>query len=369
MAVIGDQKFAVAWKQLDDSGMEHCRLSEAAAGATFAGTVVAVADNVPWSIEYEVRCDEGWRTRAATIAAHAGAALHTVTMEVDDHGRWMVSKDARPELTGCIDVDLGFSPSTNTLPIRRLRLEVGQTATIDAAWLEFPSLVVRRVPQRYTRLAEQTYRYENLPNGFVADITVDARGLVVSYPPGWEQVHQTGDQRLLFSVLPAAELGEASSLYSGLIGSWDLEVIDFEEDGTRRTSRGEWHFGWALEGRAIQDVFIDPARKLRSRSETLPHGNRYGTTIRFYDAAQRSWRIVWINPVSGAVNALVARREGTAIVQEGADESGTRLRWSFVEITRERLHWVGESSSDAGSTWRKQAEFFGRRTSFVPLRG
>jgi hypothetical protein len=89
------------------------------------------------------------------------------------------------------------------------------------------------------------------------------------------------------------ELADAASLYRGLVGRWDVDVIDIEDDGTRRTSRGEWHFGWALEGHAIQDVFIVPARPERSEADTSRRGNRYGTTVRFLrpDAAGLAYRL------------------------------------------------------------------------------
>ena len=62
-------------------------------------------------------------------------------------------------LKGCTDIDLGCSPSTNTLPIRRLRLAVGASSTIQAAWVLFPQLEVVKAAQTYTRLDEYTYRY------------------------------------------------------------------------------------------------------------------------------------------------------------------------------------------------------------------
>lgn len=359
---------AVSWRWLSGSGMEHCRLSERAAGPTLVGVVVVSHDEVPWQIEYEVRCDDRWRTRAVTIHAHAGVTPRSLTLDVDEQDRWRVSREERPDLNGCLDVDLGFSPSTNTLPIRRLRLGVQQSASVDAAWVEFSSLAVSRVPQRYARLDEHTYRYENGQSGFSAELTVDAHDLVVAYPPGWERVDRSADKSPLFSDSSSDELVDAVSLYRGLIGRWDVEVIDFEDDGTRRTSQGEWHFGWALEGRAVQDVFIVPARRQRTGAVESRLGNRYGTTVRFYDRTLQAWRIVWINPVSGAVNRLTARMDGDVIVQEGTDSDGTLIRWSFVEIERNRFHWVGERSTDAGQTWQTRAEFFGRRASFAQLR-
>ena len=81
-------------------------------------------------------------------------------------------------------MDLGIGASTNTLPIRRLDLEVGEAAEIVAAWVRFPELSLEPLPQRYTRLAEDRFRYESLDSGFTAEILVDDLGLVVHYT-GW----------------------------------------------------------------------------------------------------------------------------------------------------------------------------------------
>ena len=179
---------AVLWRWLDGSGMEYCRISEREDRTDVAGAVVLSVNGVPWHIDYEVQADGRWRTRAVSMRTHAAAAERALALDVDERGRWRLNGQERPDLQGCVDVDLGFSPSTNTLPIRRLHLEIGQSAVIDAAWMEFPSLVLHRVPQRYTRIDEHTYRYDNLPTGFTADVNVDERGLVVAYPPGWERV-------------------------------------------------------------------------------------------------------------------------------------------------------------------------------------
>jgi hypothetical protein len=65
---------------------------------------------------------------------------------------------------------------------------------------------------------------------------------------------------------PALELGSAVSTYDWLIGVWDAQLIDFLDDGSRHEQRGEWHFSWTLEGRAVQDVLIAPERSERNGS-------------------------------------------------------------------------------------------------------
>jgi hypothetical protein len=85
-----------------------------------------------------------------------------------------------------VDVDLSFTPATNTLPIRRLGLAVGEEAEIAVAWLVWPELRFERARQRYTRLAEDRYRYTQ--DDFEAELTVDKEGLVLEYEGLWRAV-------------------------------------------------------------------------------------------------------------------------------------------------------------------------------------
>ncbi len=50
---------------------------------------------------------------------------------------WTANDVVQPALQGCTDIDMGFSPSTNLLPIRRLNLVIGASAPDRAAWVRF----------------------------------------------------------------------------------------------------------------------------------------------------------------------------------------------------------------------------------------
>jgi hypothetical protein len=121
-------------------------------------------------------------------------------------------------------------------------------------------------------------------------------------------------------------------------------------DGTRSQHRGEWHFGWVLEGRAIQDVLISPPRG--SSQPTF----EYGTTLRFYDPDTGTWQLTWITPVQRAVRRLIARPVGDEIVLEGREPSGRLLRWTFSQITPSTFTWRGFISDDNGATWHQNEE-------------
>jgi hypothetical protein len=106
---------------------------------------------------------------------------------VESRGIWRSSGQELREVQGCDDVDLTVTPATNTLAIRRLNLQVGSSESIISAWVKFPELAVQPLSQRYSRLAQNTYRYAS-NTGFSAEIVVDDLGLVLSYPGGWERI-------------------------------------------------------------------------------------------------------------------------------------------------------------------------------------
>jgi hypothetical protein len=146
---------------------------------------------------------------------------------------------------------------------------------------------------------------------------------------------------------PAEDRKDKVSLYSWLIGDWDMQAVVRGEDGTAHRGRGEIHFGWVLEGRAIQDVWILP-------------GVFYGTTLRVYDPDLDAWHILWNDPLKQFYARQIGRARGGDIVQEGTDGAGTPIRWSFTNITPNSFRWLGERSVD-GESWQLQAEFLARR--------
>lgn len=158
------------------------------------------------------------------------------------------------------------------------------------------------------------------------------------------------------------EIPEASDLYGWLIGSWELDVLHYGVDRRERGIKGEVHFSWVLEGRAVQDVWIMPRRSERT-PQLEKTCNMYGTTIRVWDAALQAWRVTWINPVTGWRDELIARRSGEDIVQVGTHADGTPIRWIFSEITPDSFRWTGEVLNADGETWALQGEFRAHRTS------
>ena len=166
----------------DDSGTGLDRLVVTrSAGRIVATGHVNGPEATPFEVAYLVECDESWRTRLVRISDAADGRI--LELRADGDGTWTDGDGAAlPLLNGAIDVDISATPFTNTLPIRRLELAIGGSADIRTAYSAVPDLTVSVDPQRYTRTAEGTYRYESLDSDFTRDITVDEHGFVLDYP-------------------------------------------------------------------------------------------------------------------------------------------------------------------------------------------
>ena len=170
----------VAWRRSDEVATdEHCTLTQRDSGLSLVGTVLGSEGGVPVRIEYRVLADAEGLTTAAHVETCVGSNSGRSILERDAKGNWTVDGTKVRGLKGATDVDLGCSPSTNTLPIRRLRLGVEASKTIKAAWVRFPELTVVKADQTYTRIDEFTYRYAS--GDFEAELTVDDEDLVAAY--------------------------------------------------------------------------------------------------------------------------------------------------------------------------------------------
>ena len=168
------------WADESRTGLDRLVVTRNAGRSVATGHVIGPAAT-PFEVDYRVEFDESWRTRLVHISDAAGGRI--LELRADGDGTWTDGNDAAlPLLNGAIDVDISATPFTNTLPIRRLELAIGGSADITTAYIAVPDFTVSADPQRYTRTAEGTYRFESLDSDFTRDITVDRHGFVLAYP-------------------------------------------------------------------------------------------------------------------------------------------------------------------------------------------
>ncbi len=175
----------VTWRRTDEVRTdEHCTISVRDAGISIVGTVLGAEGGLPIRIEYRVFADGTGATTAVHVRDYRGFGQRQLALARDSKGNWAVNGVADRTLKGCADVDLGCSPSTNTLPVRRLRLGVGGSATIKVALVRFPELTVEKAAQTYSRPNEFAYRYASGTHEL--ELVVDDDGVVAQYGP-WER--------------------------------------------------------------------------------------------------------------------------------------------------------------------------------------
>jgi hypothetical protein len=179
---------AVVWRNEENQLFEYCSLKSTGESSRLEGIVVAVVDEKPVRIAYRIACDRQGLTQTVAVDAGGGLGAHHIRLAVDEQRTWTWNGNELPGCKGCSDVDLGFSPATNSLPIRRLNLNPGESQTLTAAWVRFPQFDVIAFPQRYTRLEQNRYLFESLLDDFKAELVVDELGIVQQYGQYWQAV-------------------------------------------------------------------------------------------------------------------------------------------------------------------------------------
>ncbi len=176
------------WRRIDVPGREDARSVRTTAGWRLTGELEVEEGGVAALLHYAIVCDVDWCTRSAVIEGEVGGHPIRFALAADGTGHW--TRDGAPllELDGALDIDLGFTPATNTLPIRRLALGIAESASVRSAWLRFPELRLEPLEQAYTRETELRFRYRAIVDGapFIARLDTDEFGRIIRYEGLWE---------------------------------------------------------------------------------------------------------------------------------------------------------------------------------------
>jgi hypothetical protein len=188
------EREAILWRRLDLPGHEAAELSSEDGGWRLCGVAMFAESGRPCRLEYEIACDRDWGTRRCSVTGLVGTGRVSVELERSARGDWYVDGNEMSSLDRCTDVDLGFSPATNLLPIRRLRLSVGAAAPVRAAWVRFPEMTIEVLEQEYRRLSADRYHYESADGAFQRELLVDDSGFVLHYPGLWSSEARAGER-------------------------------------------------------------------------------------------------------------------------------------------------------------------------------
>jgi hypothetical protein len=184
----------LTWQADGGHGLEGARLNIGTTGGFRAlSRLVRVHPDGDFTASYRlVVGTDGGVERLSVTSATAGRERHLTINRTED-GLWLLDRGStggdsgRSDFGGALDVDLAYSPMLNTVPIRRLGLHkaAGEHA-LTMVFVSLPGLEVSQVTQTYRTVSvldDSGHALIEFRSGdFVAELVVDADGVVASYP-------------------------------------------------------------------------------------------------------------------------------------------------------------------------------------------
>jgi hypothetical protein len=142
------------------------------------------AEHRAFRLTYRLQWTASWQLRDAQLHLTTAQGARSLHLQTDGEGHWRHSDGHTLDaLDGCSDIDIWPTPFTNTFPIRRTPLQVGERREFLMAWISGLDLTVHAQTQAYTRIAERLYLFENLDGSdFKAELPVDEDGIIIDYP-------------------------------------------------------------------------------------------------------------------------------------------------------------------------------------------
>jgi uncharacterized protein len=168
-------------------GLEHLLLTHDAADSV---ALAVDEDDEPFRLVYRLNWNDKWQLRSAFFSLAKGGASRSMRLHTDGRGNWQDGEGSiLAPLDGCMDIDIWPTPFTNSFPIRRQPMAIGERRMFRMAWVYGPELTVRPQAQAYTRVKDRLYLFESLDGSdFKAELPVDEDGIVLDYPELFRRV-------------------------------------------------------------------------------------------------------------------------------------------------------------------------------------
>lgn len=185
-------KHEAMWISHDEQKFEHLNLFENNESIVADGIMVHLSSNDSFRIRYKITCNLFWQVQKVEMQ-RIDEYDNELILNSDGNGHWADDKGNSIEaLEGCTDIDIYFSPFTNTLALRRLKLDKDESSVINVVYIIAPELTVEAVQQKYTCLNKSTkgglYLYESMDSDFKSELPVDSNMLLKEYPKFFRRV-------------------------------------------------------------------------------------------------------------------------------------------------------------------------------------
>jgi hypothetical protein len=177
---------SILWRRLDAPGHDACRLERNDTAWQLDGAAVfSDPQGRHVQLHYRVRCDALWHTQWGTVRGWVDGENIDLSVTRNARGGWLLNDEAVPDLAHCMDLDLGFTPATNLIALRRLGLKPGEAADAPAAWLDADERSLGLLEQRYAQRSAGACWYEAPRFGYAALLNLTPEGFVSHYPERW----------------------------------------------------------------------------------------------------------------------------------------------------------------------------------------
>jgi hypothetical protein len=170
------------WTGIEYNSLENCLVKVSEKGAEVNSAIVGRYGEKLYRVEYRIQTNSDWETIFVEIKSQHSDSREHLRFESDGKGHWIINGKPDNQFAECIDVDIPLTPFTNTLPINRLRMRQDESTVIQVIYIDLLAKKITPVRQKYVRLSQTLYHYENIPNDFEANIEVDEHGYIADYP-------------------------------------------------------------------------------------------------------------------------------------------------------------------------------------------
>ena len=176
----------INWKGIIYNSIENCKVKKEGDYLFVDSKIVGTFETKSYSIDYTLKINLNWEIQSFEIYTHVDT-LKSIIQGNKIDSTWEINKELRNEFSNIDFIDISLSPFTNTLPINNLNIGIGDETTIKVIYLNILENKIEVLQQKYIRIAECKYKFENIPNDFEAEIEVDEYGFVMYYPELFKQ--------------------------------------------------------------------------------------------------------------------------------------------------------------------------------------
>lgn len=177
---------SLIWKGLYYDSIESCIVDVSEKEIVIKSTIIGSHNSIRVTADYQIKTTPYWIVKSFEIN-YSFNKINRKISGVRSNAEWIIDGQAHNEFKNCVDIDITLTPFTNSLPINRLNLSIDQSKQIDVVYINILEDKLYPVKQQYAKKSLTQYNFQNVPNDFEADITVDKEGFVAHYPELFER--------------------------------------------------------------------------------------------------------------------------------------------------------------------------------------